>query len=415
MPPAAVPKLDRAAAWALTLATVLALVISYVDRQTLSVLAPTVTAALRIDDAAYGWLSAAFSIAYLAGAPLAGALVDRVGARRSLPAAILTWSVVAALHAVAPAFGVLLALRLGLGLAESPSFPAGAQVVRRTLPPEAQPRGMSTLFVGMSLGAMLAAPLAIAVATRASWRWAFVGTAALAAAWLPLWWLLTRSATVREALDARPAAAAARTGRLEAALHPAMLRGLVGVVSVTPMSVFMLSWESKFYVAQTGLLQRDLAPYLVASALLYDLGALLGGDLASRAVPHRALFAAGLAIAVAGPLVLAPARTPAAALLGMGLGALGRGAVLPLAVSDALGRMPRRVAAAAGGVVASVHSLASIVVNPAVGAAVKRGGYTGVVLGIAAWTVPLGLAWLAWRPQAPALGEEAEDAAATES
>jgi hypothetical protein len=186
-------------------------------------------------------------------------------------------------------------------------------------------------------------------------------------------------------------------------------------MSVTPMSVFMLSWESKFYVAQTGLAQRDLAPYLVASALLYDLGALLGGDLASRAArstrgagapSHRALFAAGAAIALAGPLTLASAHTPVAALLGMGLGALGRGAVIPLSVSDALGRMPRRIAAAAGGVVASAHSLAAIVVNPVVGAAVKHGGYAGVVLGIAAWTVPLGVAWLAWPP--PARQEDAE-------
>lgn len=407
------PKLDRATAWALTLATVLALAISYVDRQTLSVLAPTVTKALGIDDAAYGWLSAGFSIAYLVGAPFAGLLVDRVGARRSLSTAILLWSVVAALHAISPGFGVLLGLRLGLGLAESPSFPAGVQIVRRALPPESQARGTSLLFVGMSLGAMLAAPLAIAVATRSSWRWAFVGTAALAAAWLPLWALLTRRPGVREALDVPPAKSTA--GRLEAALHPAMLRGLLGVMCVTPMSVFMLSWESKFYVAQTALTQRDLSPYLVASALLYDAGAILGGDLASRwarsrgrdASP-RALFAAGVVIAVAGPMVLAVAHRPSMALAGMCLGALGRGAVIPLSVSDALGRMPRRIAAAAGGVVAAVHSLASTVVNPLVGAVVKRAGYVDVVVGIALWTVPLAVAWLAW--PAPAASDPAEQA-----
>ncbi|MGD0529617.1 MAG: MFS transporter, partial [Polyangiaceae bacterium] len=201
--------LDRPTGWLLTLTAVAALSVSYVDRQTLSVLAPTVTKALHIDDAAYGWLSAGFSMAYLAGAPFAGALVDRVGARRSLPSAMLLWSGVAALHAIAPGFAVLLGLRLALGVAESPSFPAGVQIVGRALPPDAQARGTSTLFVGMSLGAMLAPPLAIAVATRWSWRWAFVGTAALAAAWLPLWWLSTRRPAVRDALDARPAAAPA--------------------------------------------------------------------------------------------------------------------------------------------------------------------------------------------------------------
>ena len=61
--------------------------------------------------------------------------------------------------------------------------------------------------------------------------------------------------------------------------------------------------------------------------------------------------------------------------------------------------MPRRISAAAGGVVASAHSLASIIVNPLVGTAVQRSGYVGVVLGIAAWTVPLGLIWLVWPPR----------------
>ncbi|MGD0528710.1 MAG: hypothetical protein ABSE49_26475, partial [Polyangiaceae bacterium] len=202
--------------------------------------------------------------------------------------------------------------------------------------------------------------------------------------------------------------AAAPAGRLEAALHPAMLRGLVGVLSVTPMSVFMLAWESKLYVARTSLAQKDLAPYLMASAVLYDVGAIAAGDLASRmarkrgdGAPPRAIFVGGVALAIAGPLVLSTAHVPGLVLLGMGLGAVGRGAVLPLAVSDALARMPKRIAAAAGGVVASAHSLASVVVNPLVGAAVQRSGYVEVVLGIAAWTLPLGLAWLVWRPPPP--------------
>jgi ACS family D-galactonate transporter-like MFS transporter len=397
------PRIDRATGWTLTAATVLAMSISYVDRQTLNVLAPTVTKALHIDDAAYGWLGSAFNLAYLVGAPIAGALIDRVGARRSLPGAVLVWSLVAALHAVAPGFGVLLGLRLALGLAESPTFPAGVQIVRSALPAEEQPRGTSLLYVGMSLGALAAPKLAIAIATRWSWRWAFVGTGMLAAAWLPVWWWLTRRPDTRGVLDERAPVKSA--SRLEAALHPAMLRGLVGMLAVTPMSVFMLAWEAKLYVAQAHLAQAELAPYLTASAFLYDIGALVGGDLASRrarstgdASTPRALFAAGLVVAVAGPLSLSVAHRSTAVLVGMCLSALGRGAVIPLAISDALVRMPKRVAAAAGGVVASAYALAGVIVNPIVGAAVKGGGYVGVVLGLATWTTIVGIAWLAWRP-----------------
>src|SRR5262245_30956785 len=116
------------------------------DRQTLSVLAPAVTEALGVSDSGYGWLASAFSLSYLVGAPLAGRLVDELGARRGLLGAVLLWSVVAGLHALAPGFGTLFALRIALGLAEGPSFPGAAQTVTRVLPPDEQPRGFGVLF-----------------------------------------------------------------------------------------------------------------------------------------------------------------------------------------------------------------------------------------------------------------------------
>jgi ACS family hexuronate transporter-like MFS transporter len=415
-----VATLERRQAWAVTLTVTAAMSISYVDRQTLSVLAPTVTKVLAIGDAAYGWLGSAFSVAYLVGGPFAGALVDRLGARRSLPGAIALWSIVAALHAVAPGFGTLLGLRLALGLAESPSFPAGAQVVQRVLSPADRARGMSLLFVGMSLGSMIAPPIAIALATRVSWRAGFAGTAAIAALWLPLWAVVTRSPVVRRALDQglTDPASGSRNGagplgvrprRLDAAFHPAMLRGLVGLLAVVPLSAFMATWEAKFYVRQVRMDQASLAPYLMASAFLFDAGALLFGDLASRGVrvrgdaaPPRLLFATGAFLAAAGMATLAVAHTPVVVLIGMGLGGVGRGAVVTLTNSDTLGRMPPGMVSAAAGVIASVQSLGAIVVNPIVGAVVSRHSYEGVVLALAAWAVILALAWLAWpapRPQ----------------
>jgi MFS family permease len=113
--------------------------VSYIDRQTLSVIAPTVQAQLGIDDVAYGWLVSAFSIAYLVGAPIAGRVIDRVGARRGLLVAVLVWSGVAALHTLVPGFGVLFGLRIALGIAESPSFPGAAQTIHRALPPKDRP------------------------------------------------------------------------------------------------------------------------------------------------------------------------------------------------------------------------------------------------------------------------------------
>jgi MFS family permease len=59
-------------AWAVTAVATAAMTVSYLDRQVLAVLAPTITAALSISDETYGWLASAFSLAYLFSAPWAG-------------------------------------------------------------------------------------------------------------------------------------------------------------------------------------------------------------------------------------------------------------------------------------------------------------------------------------------------------
>ena len=394
-------QLSKTDAWQLALLTTLAMSLSYVDRQTLSVLAPTITRALGISDVGYGWLGSAFSLAYLAGGPLAGMWIDRVGARRGLLAAVVTWSVVAALQATAPAFGALVTMRLALGLAESPTFPGGVQAVQRGLPEGDRARGMSLLFVGMAIGGMLAPPIANGIAGRFGWRAAFVGTGALAAAWTPLWIALTSRPHVRAVLDAAPEGRV-RPSMLQTASHPAMVRGLVGLLAIVPASAFAMAWEAKYYVRQFALTQQGLTGYLVASAVAYDLGAILFGDLAARRARRRghdgsaprALLAAGALLAALGLAGLAVAPGPHVALACFVAGGAGRGAFVTLCNTDTLARVPQRAVSAAGGVIASVQSLGAIVVNPLLGHAVQGFGYSPALAVLAAWTVPGTIAWL---------------------
>ncbi len=74
--------------------------VSYVDRQTFAFLGDTVTKALGLTETEYGWLTSAFSIAYLFAVPVSGWWLDRAGARRGLAISVLLWSSIAALHAL---------------------------------------------------------------------------------------------------------------------------------------------------------------------------------------------------------------------------------------------------------------------------------------------------------------------------
>ena len=412
--------LSRKAGWAIALVATLAMTVSYVDRQTLAALAPTVCSALKIDATHYGWLTSAFSLSYLVGAPLAGWMLDRVEARRGLVFSVLVWSAVSAAHAWVPSFGVLFLLRVALGAAEAPSFPGAAQTVGRVLPPGDRSTGYGLIFTGSSIGAMFAAPLAIWLTIHFGWQRAFIGTALAGLVWIPLWLLVTRSPAARAAMGApaapdTPRANAPRVAHdahaaydpigspLRLLGNPAVLRAAVLVFVSAPGLMFVLNWYSKYLVLAHGLTQNDLGKYLWLPPVLFDIGAVGFGMLASRrdrrhASPrsHVELVMAGAGLASA--LALVPfVHDPVIAVILGGIAMAGGGACYVVATADMLRRVDPRAASRAGGFTAASQSLAHIIAGPLIGAVVDRThSYTSVLIVLGLMIVPGAIAWIAW-------------------
>jgi ACS family hexuronate transporter-like MFS transporter len=404
----------RRYAWLVAIVATLTMTVSYIDRNTLAVLAPTVTKALGISNEAYGWIGSAFSMAYLIGTPLAGWWIDRAGARRGLVVSVLVWSVVAALHALVPGFTTLFVLRFALGLAEAPSFPGASQTVQRILPPRDRERGFGVLFTGSSIGSTVVPILAVFLFTQATprfgadaWRIAMLGTTAAGLIWIPAWLAVTRSPAVRAqlaALPVDPSVPRIPFGRL--VRSRVMLRALAGVVASAPVFNFPTVWGAKYLTATYGLKQEQLGHYLWLPALLFDVGAILFGDLASRqrrpeGVPPRSLYAVGVALAAA--LAFLPlAGGPWDGILILGAASIGAGAMYALTTSDLLARVPVGSVSLASGTVAGAQSLALIICNPLIGRAVDHlHSYDAVALGLGLWVLPGGLFWLLCKPPYP--------------
>jgi ACS family hexuronate transporter-like MFS transporter len=385
--------------------------VSYIDRQTLAAIAPSVQKALSIPDSAYGDLVSAFSIAYLVGAPLSGVLIDRIGARRGLLGAVLLWTMVAALHAVVPTFGVLFALRIALGMAESPSFPGAAQTVHRALSPADRARGFGVLFTGSSIGAMIAPPLATYLADRHGFRAAFLGTAAAGLLWVPLWLAVAYRAAGRRALDrvVPVAVDAPRAGAGAVLRLAAVPRAMLLVLASAPLLSLLFNWGTKFLVHDLHLTQRQTGHYLWLPPLLFDGGAIVFGHLASQArargegdggVPRR-LIAAG-AVAMLAGVALPYAPTPWLVVAVMCVVMVGGGGLYGMTMADLAVRVPPTAVATAGGLCAAAQSIAHIVANPLIGRSVERtGSYALAALALAAWVIPGTLGWLLWKPPPP--------------
>jgi len=409
------------------IAATLGMSVSYIDRQTLAAIAPAVRSALAIDHTQFGWLVSAFSMAYLVGAPTAGVVVDRLGARRGFAIAVVIWSLVAGAHALVTSFAALFALRILLGAAEAPSFPAAAQAIRRSLPAKGRSAAIGLLFTGSSLGAMIAAPLALSLEAAYDFRVAFAGTAALGMLWIPFWLYMTRGdripATDADGVAAEsvvpeqpvyrvPATLASdgKTARwLDVVRSPPVLRAVVAVFGSAPALMLVLNWTPQYLVERWHLQKLETRPYLVVVPLLFDAGAVGFGWLASRRErrisgsaaglersTHVGLF--GMAAGMATLLALTPlATSPALAVALLGLSACGGGGIYVLVTADMLSRVPLDKTSSAGGMTAAAQSLAHIIASPLVGMAIDRThSYSLVLVVLGLVVVPTSLAFTLW-------------------
>ncbi|HEY8042618.1 MAG TPA: MFS transporter, partial [Polyangiaceae bacterium] len=376
--------LSRGRAWLVAVVATLAMSVSYVDRQVVSAIGASVRRALDVDAEHFGWLAGAFSASYLVVAPLAGLAIDRIGARRGLVVAIAAWSLVSASNALAPSFAVLLVLRVLLGAAEAPSFPAAAQSVQRALPPGDRSAAFGLLFTGSSFGAAVAGPLAIALDVHFGWRVAFVVTSVLGTAWVPSWLWVTRSPEVRAMLSgpapgtaarspARPAPSAAPLLR-----EPAVLRAVLLVLASAPALMFMYIWLPQYFELGRHVAKAAVAHYVWLPPVMADAGMVGFGLLASwrdrrsthlRSHVGLVLVAAALETA----MVLVPrAPGPWSAIVAVGVSAMGGGGLYTLLTADMMARVSPSRIAAAGGMTAAAQSLIYVVLNPIVGRMIDR-------------------------------------------
>jgi ACS family hexuronate transporter-like MFS transporter len=94
-------------------------VINYIDRQTLSLLAPYLQRQYHWSNTDYANLVVAFRVAYTVGLTLCGGLMDRVGTRRGLTLTVAWYSTVAMLTSLARGFYSFATFRFLLGAGES--------------------------------------------------------------------------------------------------------------------------------------------------------------------------------------------------------------------------------------------------------------------------------------------------------
>jgi MFS transporter, ACS family, hexuronate transporter len=169
--------------WALFVSTA----INYINRQTLSVLAPEISKQFHLSHADLSQIFGSFQLSYAVTWLVGGILLDVVGTRFGLSLAVVWWSIVSIATSFANSafsFGVL---RFLLGIGEGFNWPGASKAVAEFFPARERSVAVAIFDSGSSVGGALAAISIPWIALRFGWRSAFIFSGVLGLLWLALW------------------------------------------------------------------------------------------------------------------------------------------------------------------------------------------------------------------------------------
>jgi len=265
----------------------------------------------------YGYIIAAFQVAYALSYLAFGPLIDAIGTRLGYLLSVAIWSVAEMSHALAHSATQFALARFGLGVGEAGNFPAAVKTVAEIFPEKDRALAAGVFNSGSNIGAILAPLLVPLVTYRFGWRACFLFTGLAEWLWIAAWWTLYRPAHHRSRLaQLQPLALSAPAGL--AGWAALIARPQVWVIALArfltdPVWWFFLFWAPKFIASRgTNVDLHALALPLVIIYLAADGGSILGGVLSSvmirlgvPAVParKRSMLCAALIIV---PVALAP-------------------------------------------------------------------------------------------------------------
>jgi len=160
--------------------------INYVDRQSLSVLKTMLEKQMNWSEADYGWIQFAFTAAYAAFPSIAGRVMDTLGVKAGLAIALVAWSTMSMLTALARGTIGFAVARFFLGAAEAGNFPASIKAIGQWFPQRERALATGLFNSGTNVGVMVSF-ITVMIAEHFGWQFAFIAIGAIGFIWLILW------------------------------------------------------------------------------------------------------------------------------------------------------------------------------------------------------------------------------------
>lgn len=263
----------------------LAVVLSYVDRQVLSVLKPTLQKEYGWTETGYADIAFWFQAIYGVGYVIFGRIMDRFGARAGYAAAVTIWSIGHMAQAFVTSTSAFVLVRIPLAFGESGTFPGALAAVAEWFPKKERALAIGLFNAGANVGAILTPLIVPAITLTLGWQWAFIITGALTLLWVVAWLAFYRRPREHKRVSA------AELAHIESdpveTFKPVAWRVLLtkrqtwaymlGRFLIDPVWWTFLFWLPDFFGRRYGVDLLGYGPPLIAIYILADVGSVLGG------------------------------------------------------------------------------------------------------------------------------------------
>src|SRR5258706_2712692 len=164
--------------------------LTYLDRICISIVGVRIKSDLHLSNEQFGWVLAAFALAYAIFEIPSGMLGDRIGPKKVFIRIVIGWSLFTALTGLVNGLIPLLVVRFLFGVGESGTYPNSILVVSRWFPLRETGKVLSWVGIGSQLGAAIAPLIIVPLAAVYGWRTPFfvIGFIGLLWAWICYRW-----------------------------------------------------------------------------------------------------------------------------------------------------------------------------------------------------------------------------------
>lgn len=173
--------------WVIVALLFFATTISYLDRQVIALLKPTLEKEFDWNEKDYSNLVMAFQAAYAIGLVLSGSIIDKIGTKLGYLVAVIWWSAAGVLTAAATSTFGFGAFRALLGLGEGGNFPAAIKSVAEWFPKKERALATGIFNSGANIGAVVAPLMVPWILAVWGWQVAFMVTGGVGFIWVIFW------------------------------------------------------------------------------------------------------------------------------------------------------------------------------------------------------------------------------------